>query len=111
MSIWPLGMLVWEGAPVMNQVERVLNDDISRLLERLAGSIPDGCLEATAARNPGLKRRLDEVEAQMATLRASLLESYGRWRLALEDVENLWALAAWKSAGEETPEQPPSLAA
>jgi len=54
---------------------------------------------------------LDDVEAQMATLRASLLEGYGRWRLALEDVENLWALAAWKSAEEEAPEQPPSLAA
>ena len=96
---------------MINQLEQVLNHDISRLLERLAGSIPGGCLEATVARNPGLKRRLDEVEGQMATLRASLLEGYGRWRLALEDVENLWALAAWKSAGEETAEQPPSLAA
>jgi hypothetical protein len=95
----------------MNRLEQVLNDDVSRLLERLAGSVPAGCLEATAARNAGLRRRLEEVEAQMAMLRASLLESYGRWRLALEDVENLWALAAWKSAGEETPEQPPSLAA
>jgi hypothetical protein len=95
----------------MNQLEQVLNHDVSRLLERLADTIPGGCLEATAAGNPGLRKRLDEVEAQMATLRASLLEGYGRWRLALEDVENLWALAAWKSAGEEAPEQPPSLAA
>jgi hypothetical protein len=94
-----------------NPMEQVLNHDINRLLERLAGSVPGGCLEATAAQNPGLRRRLDEVEAQMATLRASILENYGRWRLAMEDVENLWALAAWKSAGEETAEQPPSLAA
>lgn len=95
----------------MNRLEQVLHDDVARVLERLAGSIPDGCPEATAARNPSLRRRLDEVEAQMATVRASLVESYGRWRLALEDIENLWALAAWKSAGEETAEQPPSLAA
>jgi hypothetical protein len=47
----------------------------------------------------------------MAGLRASLLEGYGRWRLALDDVENLWALAAWKSAGEEAAEQSSSLAA
>jgi len=96
---------------VRNDLEQILSQDVSRLLERLAGSIPGGCLEAMAARNPGLRRRLDDVEAQMATLRASLLEGYGRWRLALEDVENLWALAAWKSAEEEAPEQPPSLAA
>jgi hypothetical protein len=95
----------------MNQLEKVLNGDVSRLMERLTDSVPRGCLEATAARNPGLRRRLDEVEAQMATLRASMLENYGRWQLAMEDVENLWALAAWKSAGEEAPEQPPSLAA
>jgi hypothetical protein len=94
-----------------NPMEQVLNNDINRLLERLAGSVPGGCLEATAGRNPGLRRRLDEVEAQMATLRASILENYGRWRLAMEDVENLWALAAWKSAGEEPAEQSPSLAA
>lgn len=95
----------------MTQLEQVLNHDVDRLLERLAGSVPGGCLEAVAARNPGLRRRLDEVEAQIATLRASLLEGYSRWRLALEDTENLWALAAWKSAGEEAPEQSPSLAA
>ena len=94
-----------------NPMEQVLNHDINRLLERLAGSVPGGCLEITAGRKPGLRRRLDEVEAQMATLRASMLENYGRWRLAMEDVENLWALAAWKSAGEEAAEQPPSLAA
>src|SRR5262247_1752515 len=89
-----------EGGGSMNPMEKVLNHDINRLLERLAGSVPGGCLEATAGRNPGLRRRLDEVEAQMATLRASMLENYGRWRLAMEDIENLWALAAWKSAGE-----------
>jgi hypothetical protein len=95
----------------MNRLEQVLHDDVTRVLERLAGSIPDGCLETTATENPSLRRRLDEVEAQMATVRASLVESYGRWRLALEDIENLWALAAWKSAREEASEQSPSLAA
>src|SRR5262249_40640208 len=50
------------------------------------------------ARTPTLRRRLDEVEHQMAGIRASLLEHYGRWRRSLEDVENLWALAAWRSA-------------
>lgn len=92
----------------MNRLEQVLNDDVGRLLDRLAASVPGGCL---AAQDPALRRRLDETEAQMGAARASLLEGYGRWRRTLEDVENLWALAAWKSAGEEPSEQPPSIAA
>lgn len=85
----------------MSRMEQVLNDDVSQLLDRLAGSIPGGCLEATAAGNPGLRRRLDEVESQMAAVRASLVDGYGRWRRSLDDLENLWALAAWKAAGED----------
>ncbi len=37
----------------------------------------------------------------MATVRATLLDGYGRWRRSLDDLENLWALAAWKAAGED----------
>ncbi|HEY7366754.1 MAG TPA: hypothetical protein VIE37_21870 [Methylomirabilota bacterium] len=87
----------------MSRVEQVLNDEISQLLERLSGTVPDGCLEATASRNPVLRRRLDEVESQMATVRAALIDSYSRWRRSLDDLENIWALAAWKAAGEDTP--------
>ncbi len=105
----------------MNLVERVLDEEVGSLLDRLAGSVPGGCLEAIGARTPTLRRRLDEVEQQMAGIRASLLESYGRWRRTLEDVENLWALAAWRSvapdaaaevsASKETSEEAASLAA
>jgi len=101
----------------MNPVQRVLDDELGRLLDRLSGSVPGGCLEATATRHPSLRRRLDEVEAQMATVRTALMEDYGRWRRGLEDLENLWALAAWKSgaaepsAVEQATEKPASLAA
>jgi hypothetical protein len=84
----------------MNPVERVLDDEVGRLLDRLAASMPDGCLPAMAAKTPALRRRLDEVDGQMATIRATLLEGYGRWRRALEDAENLWALAAWRTDAE-----------
>src|SRR5262249_46236152 len=104
----------------MNAVERVLDDDVSRLLDRVAASVPGGCLEAMVGQTPTLRRRLDEVELQVAGIRAALLEGYGRWRRALEDVENLWALVAWRavapdlvvdpSAAKETSEEPPSLA-
>src|SRR5215510_9465261 len=103
----------------MNPVERVLDEEVSRLLDRLAGSIPGGCLDAIGGHAQTLRRRLDEVEHQMAGIRASLLEGYGRWRRALEDVENLWALAAWRvvavdpsgdaSASKEAGEEAASL--
>jgi hypothetical protein len=38
----------------------------------------------------------------MATVRAALIDSYSRWRRSLDDLENIWALAAWKAAGEDT---------
>lgn len=96
----------------MNPVERVLYDEITRLLDRLAVSVPDTSFEAIRAANPTLRARLDEAEATLAAQRAALLEGYGRWRRALEDVENLWALAAWRSAATEEPaEQASALAA
>jgi hypothetical protein len=52
------------------------------------------------------------MDATLAGIRVSLLESYGRWGRALDDLENLWALAAWRSVtSEETPEKPAALAA
>ena len=74
----------------MNSVDRVLYEELTHLMDRLATSIPDGSLSA-----------------------ASLLEDYGRWRRALEDVENLWAVAAWRrsAAPEEAGEQAAALAA
>ena len=96
----------------MNPVERVLNRELSELLDRLAASVPEGSLEQIRASSPTLKARLDEAELSVAAVRAALLEGYGRWRRALEDVENLWALAAWRStAAEEPAEKAAALAA
>src|SRR3989338_7394306 len=95
----------------MNTVERVLYDEITRLLDRLAVSVPDTSFDAIRAANPTLRARLEEAEATLAAQRAGLLEGYGRWRRALEDVENLWALAAWRSAATEEPAEPASALA
>jgi hypothetical protein len=65
-----------------------------------------------AAKTPTLKARLETAETQLTAVRAALLEAYGRWGRALEDLENLWALAAWRSAvAEESSEQASTLAA
>ena len=97
----------------MNSVEHVLYEELTHLVDRLATSIPEGSLTEAAAANPSLRKRLDEADAQLAAARASLLEDYGRWRRALEDVENLWALAAWRrsATAEEAAEQSAPLAA
>ena len=95
----------------MNPVERVLYEEVTHLMDRLAASVPQGSL--SAAGNRLLRTRLDEADAQLAAARASLLEGYGRWRRALEDVENLWAVAAWRhsAAPEEAGEQAAPIAA
>jgi hypothetical protein len=95
----------------MNAVEQVLSTEMADLLERLAASVPGGCLSAIGARQPTLKKRLDEMESQLTMARAALLDGYGRWRRALEDVENLWAVAAYRSAAEEPVEPAGSIAA
>ena len=97
----------------MNPVDRILYEELTHLVDRLATSVPNGSLTQAAAANPLLRSRLDEADAQLAAARASLLDGYGRWRRALEDMENLWALAAWRrsAAAEETCEQAAARAA
>ena len=96
----------------MNSMERLLHDEITRLMDRLATSIPDGGLDGMRAANPTLKLRLDEMDARLASLRGALVAGYGQWSRALDDLENLWALAAWRSAQSEDPaEKAPALAA
>jgi hypothetical protein len=88
----------------MSPVERLLYEELTHFVDRLASST-DGSM-------PPLRARLDEAEAQLAQARAAVMEGYGRWRRALEDVENLWALAAWRStAAEEAREDTAPLAA
>ncbi len=95
----------------MNAVEQILSTEVADLLERLAESVPGGCLPAVGTRQPTLSKRLDEMESQLTMARSALIEGYGRWRRALEDVENLWALAAYRSTTEETVEPAGSIAA
>jgi hypothetical protein len=101
----------------MNAVEQVLSGEISELLERLASSVPGGCLASISATQPTLRKRLDEMEDYLTDARAALLEGYGRWRRVLEDLESLWALGACRiegtrsSAAEEPVEPSRSIAA
>lgn len=96
----------------MNPVDRVLEGELLELLDRLAASLPEGTVAAVAGGSPALRPRLDDVEGRLAEVRASMLADYGRWRRSLEDLENLWALASWRSAATQEPvEQAAILAA
>jgi hypothetical protein len=91
------------GGVTMNSVERIIDGELISLLDRLASSVPPEILSRLPGVSPTLRPRLDEAEAHLADVRATLLVDYGRWRRALEDVENLWALASWRSAAAQEP--------
>ena len=95
----------------MNAAEQVLRADMNELLDRLASSVPGGCLTAISATQPTLRKRLDEMEDHLTDARVAMLEGYGRWRRALEDIESLWALGAYRSAAEEPIEPARAIAA
>ena len=96
----------------MNPVERILDEEVSWLLDRLSASSPAGLLAGITESNPALRARLDDAETRLGEVRAAVLADYGRWRRALEDVENLWALERWRSAAAQEPvEQAAALAA
>jgi hypothetical protein len=94
----------------MNAVEQLLYDEVTHFIDRLATSVAPGAGMPPAI--PTMRARLEDADAELATARTAMIESYGRWRRALEDVENLWALAAWRSSAAEEPrEQATALAA
>jgi hypothetical protein len=78
----------------MDAFDRILQDDLNRLLDRLAaGSSPGAVLQGSAER-PDLCARAEALEADIASGRAALLLHYGRWRESLEELADLWSLIA-----------------
>lgn len=79
---------------------------MNRLLDRLAAATPEGSAAALVTEDPELAARLEEEEARLTDLRASLLEGYRRWGDSLQALEDLWALRALKAdPGERRPER------
>ena len=83
----------------MNTLDRLLQDEMNRFLDRLAATAPEGVVAAVSEREPALHARLGAAEARLTGLRAALLENYRQWRETMDDCQDLWALAAMK-AGE-----------
>jgi hypothetical protein len=79
--------------PDMNALDRVLRDDLNRLLDRIAASTRAGVAKASERHLPDLRLRLDEAEGRLSTKRQQLLEHYREWQEMLETCEDLWAVA------------------
>jgi hypothetical protein len=78
----------------MNPLERILQDDLHRLVDRLAATTCEGALAACAERYPEIRDRLDGAEARLSALRERLLDDYAAWREALDTCADVWAVAA-----------------
>jgi hypothetical protein len=94
----------------MNNMDRLLADDLRGVLDRLAATIPEGAVEDVRRKIPRLRMCLDQIETRLAVDYTALSETYGNWKRALEDLENVWALAAWRST-EEALEEASRIAA
>lgn len=77
----------------MNGLDRLLQSELADLMDRLAPS--------AAGDDPTVRARVNDMETTLAAMRRTLLEDYGRWTSALDDLENLCALAVWRSAASE----------
>jgi hypothetical protein len=77
----------------MNALEELLQDDLDRLVDRLAATTREGMLAGCAERRPDLLSRLEGAEARLSGVRQELLRGYAAWREALEACADLWALA------------------
>lgn len=73
----------------MNAVERILQDDLNLLVDRLA-AVTAECAE----HRPSVQAQLDRAEARLSSLRQEMVQGYAEWREALEECGDLWAMAA-----------------
>ena len=89
--------IVTRDAMPQELLARLLQDEINRLLDRLAGSVPGGTAVTLALEDPTLAARIEAEEARLTGLRAALLDGYRQWGDSLQALEDLWALRALKA--------------
>lgn len=77
----------------MNAMERIVQDDLDRLIDRLATTTHAGLLAECAERDPEMSNRLEDAETRLSAARQDLLKTYGAWRDALDECGDLWGLA------------------
>lgn len=86
----------------MSQFERLLQDDLNRLVDRIAVRAGEG---TAAGLKSDLKAHIERSEERLTALRAALLDGYAEWARALDECEDLWAVAGLRSEAPEAAAQ------
>jgi hypothetical protein len=86
----------------MNALERVLQDDLNHLIDRIAASTHEGVVAGSGDLRPDLLQQIAASEARLSSVRHDLLKGYSEWRNALEDCADLWALADLATVSAES---------
>ena len=84
----------------MNAFERLLQDELNRLLDRIAARVGD---DTTAGLKSDLRAPIDRCEERLTALRGALLDGYAEWSRTLEECEDLWTVAGLRKDGGEAP--------
>jgi len=94
-------------------LDRLLQDEMNRLLDRLAGSVPAGSAATLSEDDAELAARIADEESRLSDLRSSLIDGYRRWSESMQSLEDLWALRALKTErpGRRSDRQPDRRAA
>jgi hypothetical protein len=82
----------------MKTLDDLLQDDLNRLVDRIAARAGQ---ETAAGLKPDLKLRLERSESRLTGLRVALLEGYAEWLRAVDECEDLWALAGLRQDAED----------
>ena len=84
----------------MNTLERLLQEELHRLVDRIAARAGD---DTVAGLKPDLRARIEGCEERLTALRAALLDGYQEWARLLEECEGLWAVAGLRKDSVEAP--------
>ncbi len=84
----------------MNALEKLLQDELNRLLDRIAARVGE---DTTAGLKSDLRAPIDRCEERLTALRAALLDGYEEWMRTLEECEDLWAVAGLRKDAAEAP--------
>jgi hypothetical protein len=86
----------------MNALERLLQEELNHLVDRIAARAGQ---ETAAGIKPDLKARVERSEERLTGLRAALLDGYAEWTRAIDECEDLWALAELRQQTEDATER------
>src|SRR4029453_13725253 len=90
------------GGAGMNTLERLLQDDLNHLVDRMAARTS---ATPAAGLSEELRARIDQSEDRLSGLRAALLDGYVGWARAIEECEDLRVLAELGRKTDDTPER------